>query len=1107
MKHPHFAESLSGLKDFQRNTVDYAFTRLWGVEDQVQRFLVADETGLGKTMVARGVVARTVDHLWDNKDRIDVVYICTNAQIASQNLARLNSVGAHQVRHADRLSLLPGVIGDLNSNKVNFIALTTGTSFTQGDRLGRADERLLILQMLVRGGLAEAAQGPAWREMFRGGMNRDNFDRKFDEFATDDVDERTCFTFIEACRVRTGPDGDPLLDEVWACAEDFGPLDGAAPDALLRERRMRLMALLRAAVSEIALDLLSPDLVILDEFQRFKDLLDAPAGTDVPGAKLAQRMFNQEKAKILMLSATPYKMYTLHDDQDGDDHYRDFIKTVEFLAGPPRATRVESQLKAMGRAMESLASSAEEIAEQTDFAGTGVLTGTATAIEAKNVVESELRRVMCRTERTAFTTEADAMVQLRHLPSPRVTADDLHSWVTLERVAKHLGARDAFEYWRSSPYPLNLMDRDSYQIRKDFHAGVELGDHGLAQALQTSAGLLDWQVIREYQKVDPGNAKLRSLEEDVFGSGAASVLWLPPSLPYYRLSGPFAHAELGSFTKRLVFSAWTVVPKAISTLLSYEADRRSRERELASTSASASETASRRYDDQLRPVAPLTLKLTEDRPMSMATWALTYPFAELTRVTDPLTIARQARRRDLNQNEVLDIAEEGVHSLLRELVPEALAASDGFGAEDPRWYWAAPMLLDRRRDPRAADALARAMRDFLWGLSNDSVEPDGQSGQAGKSRAARRHLAETQRLPNDLGRPPADLTRRVAELGVGGFGTSALRALSRVAQEPAGVMAEDLRVKAFSVARTVRLLFNRPEIVPVVRSNDDRAYWRDALQHSLDGGLQSVLDEFVHVLVESEGLSGKEPAQRVAGVAVAVIEALGLRSAVNEVETFEVEGHRIHSTQHHMSTHFAARYGGRRAADDKAMHRESAVRRAFNSPFRPFVLASTSVGQEGLDFHPYSHAVVHWNLPSNPVDMEQREGRVHRYKGHAVRKNIAADFGDRAVLGECADPWQAAFDDAAAQAHAEGVSELVPYWLHTREGGATVERYIPAIPYSREVGHQRRLTRTVGVYRLAFGQPRQDDFISVVADRYEELAWMKVDLSPPGKRRVPSQGR
>ena len=85
--------------------------------------------------------------------------------------------------------------------------------------------------------------------------------------------------------------------------------------------------------------------------------------------------------------------------------------------------------------------------------------------------------------------------------------------------------------------------------------------------------------------------------------------------------------------------------------------------------------------------------------------------------------------------------------------------------------------------------------------------------------------------------------------------------------------------------------------------------------------------------------------------------------------------------------------------------REGQVRAAFNSPFWPFVLASTSVGQEGLDFHLYSHAVVHWNLPANPVDLEQREGRVHRYKGHAVRTNVAAAYGARPEVVAADDPW------------------------------------------------------------------------------------------------------
>lgn len=83
---------LASLKDFQRATVNYVFHRLWLAEDQVKKFLVADEVGLGKTMVAKGVIAKTVEHLWDSGKRINIVYICSNSQIARQNLSRLNVV-------------------------------------------------------------------------------------------------------------------------------------------------------------------------------------------------------------------------------------------------------------------------------------------------------------------------------------------------------------------------------------------------------------------------------------------------------------------------------------------------------------------------------------------------------------------------------------------------------------------------------------------------------------------------------------------------------------------------------------------------------------------------------------------------------------------------------------------------------------------------------------------------------------------------------------------------------------------------------------------------------------------------------------------------------
>ena len=106
-----------------------------------------------------------------------------------------------------------------------------------------------------------------------------------------------------------------------------------------------------------------------------------------------------------------------------------------------------------------------------------------------------------------------------------------------------------------------------------------------------------------------------------------------------------------------------------------------------------------------------------------------------------------------------------------------------------------------------------------------------------------------------------------------------------------------------------------------------------------------------------------------------------------------------------MRIRFAMRFGDDRSDEEAPLAfdgappgtRKERVRAAFNSPFWPFVLVSTSVGQEGLDFHHYCHAITHWNLPSNPVDLEQREGRIHRYKGHAVRKNVAAAFAAEAL--------------------------------------------------------------------------------------------------------------
>src|SRR4051812_14201461 len=142
------SEALASLKDFQRTTVDYVFERLY-LTNGPRRFLVADEVGLGKTMIARGVIARAIEHLRATVERLDVVYICSNGDIARQNLNRLQ-VGGDHVTIASRLSLLPLEQRNLEETKtgVNFLSFTPATSFDLQGGLGQADERLLLYCML-----------------------------------------------------------------------------------------------------------------------------------------------------------------------------------------------------------------------------------------------------------------------------------------------------------------------------------------------------------------------------------------------------------------------------------------------------------------------------------------------------------------------------------------------------------------------------------------------------------------------------------------------------------------------------------------------------------------------------------------------------------------------------------------------------------------------------------------------------------------------------------------------------------------------------------------------------------------------------------------------
>jgi len=120
--------AVDSLKDFQRRTVDVVCRRM--LDEGARRFLVADEVGLGKTLVARAVVARTVERLRaDGVQRVDVIYVCSNQEIARQNLARLRLAGRDDVALPSRITLLPLHLSKFAEDGINFVSFTPGTSF------------------------------------------------------------------------------------------------------------------------------------------------------------------------------------------------------------------------------------------------------------------------------------------------------------------------------------------------------------------------------------------------------------------------------------------------------------------------------------------------------------------------------------------------------------------------------------------------------------------------------------------------------------------------------------------------------------------------------------------------------------------------------------------------------------------------------------------------------------------------------------------------------------------------------------------------------------------------------------------------------------------
>lgn len=1003
--------------DFQQDTADRIYDLFTREENPRQRVLLADEVGLGKTTVASEVVSLMRKYPPFQEDEFyRVVYVCSNINIARQNI---DQFGIKDVLSPDesRLSMQHLILAEKEKdirksfNKTEempvpevIIPLTPFTSFNFASSNGSAQERALICAYLLRLG----GQFQQKRDLVSDFMKthlvtkQENWDYQVSRFSVK-IDDAI-----------SAEDRDWMLDAIREKDREYTVLDSVL-EMISRPKSEWKYALiisrLRKMFADISLDRLSPDLVIMDEFQRFRSLI---ADTDDEQSLIARKFFGKKDVKILLLSATPYKPFTTLDElnESGvDEHFSDFKQVVHFLSGSDSEEEMRFS----------------EVWNRYNIALKEMSLGNLSVLDAvKADAEDSLYSMMCRTERFNAGNVVTREITVR------TSDDDIKEYFQARRVLDSVCEKTQssdfrsipMDYVKSCPYVFSFMD--GYKL-KDFIAPWER-----SRARKTNVGslYLQFKSVNNYREIASGNARLDWLRDSLFtvegrradglqeGCGKFSsekLLWVPASHPYYTTDG--VYSENKGFSKVLVFSSWEMVPRMLSVMLTYTAEQK------VFAGLSKKQVRIRKYysKNNERYARGRLAKLEDyDNP-------LLYPCRYLADLYDP-------QREGFFGADVRTIRSE-IESVISERLK---GLSEEYGI---------PMEEAPRGEVRGA-ALIRAWMEMLDGIDRSE----------------------------DIECLPGNMSGILADAAIGSPAVCSRRSLP---EEKYEYFHAELGMYFYR-------LFIRPEgasVLDLCFSSKSECYVDAMFDYCVEGNLQAVLDEYLLIM-------GADKYTKF--FAEAPSDAVPINVGMQDEDGTIIKKN--------MRMSYAVQFANVKMAD-KSVTRVANIRTAFNSPFRPFVLATTSVGQEGLDFHQYSRKLLHWNLPSNPVDMEQREGRVNRFRNLSIRQRLAQRYSD--VFS-----WKDIFENAARD-YKGSYSDIVPSWSLPPEFGDSddlkVERIVLHYPLSIDSQRYKRLEEVLSLYRLTLGQPRQEMLLDILSDMEltdEQIRNLTIDLCPFNKSNI-----
>ena len=425
---------------------------------------------------------------------------------------------------------------------VQFEALTPSTSFSTGNGTGTYKERALLFATLARYCGLDA---PDWLKNEYAAQNKavDGFQPAFSAYLKR-LDGIFCEDMISA-----------EVKELLCSNEE--------PNDFIVKLRKEF-------IKNNAEKFLNYDLVIMDEFQNFPELIGNGNNDKSDAAIIAQEIFGKKDCKVLLLSATPFEINDYipegfaEEPDDGNfagisaergssdkkQVFDGFFKLIEFMIGK-------------GKQAEQWTN---QWSEYRSKLRDPVSCGTAVAAPSKNP-KDELQRLLheagiFRTERMTATL-CDPVSHEEAVVAP--------SFAMRLKTNCFIGGNSKYRtaYGDSTPFPLTFGR--GYSFSEEMPSLSEESEDWHKSLFLTEDQLSGKDVIPEGY-----HPRFEKLKEDILsaeGSGfsPAAMLWIPPSKPSVPLKGAFKGRK--GYSKTLIFSHFRMTPLAFTYLLCGEAAR------------------------------------------------------------------------------------------------------------------------------------------------------------------------------------------------------------------------------------------------------------------------------------------------------------------------------------------------------------------------------------------------------------------------------------------------------------------------------------------------------------------------------------------------------